>query len=185
MLKALSVFCGSSLGVSPAYSEAADDLADLMCEMGVTLVYGGANIGLMGHIANRMLKNSGKVIGVITTDLESREISHQELTELHVVSSMHERKSLLYKLAHGFIMLPGGPGSFEEFFEIFTWRKLGYHSKPCGILNTNGYYDHLLKFLDHVSDQGFLKKADRQLIIEHHSVQDLMQRMRSHYNDAH
>lgn len=160
----LAVFCGANTGHSAIYAEQATELADALCAQGITLVYGGAKIGLMGIIANRMLKQGGQVIGVIPQSLVDVEIAHDGLTALHVVESMQERKQRLFDLADGFIMLPGGFGSMDEFFEILTLRQLGHHQKPCGILNTAGYYDALLRFLDHASAQGFLKRIYRQAI---------------------
>lgn len=161
----LGVFCGSSIGNSALYGESAEKLADVMSSAGITLVYGGAKVGLMGSIANRMLESGSNVIGVIPKFLVDVEIAHKGLTELRIVNSMHERKSLISELVDGFIMLPGGPGSLDEFFEMLTLGQLGHHPKPCGILNTNGYFDYLLKFLDHAVSQGFLKQVYRNMIL--------------------
>jgi uncharacterized protein (TIGR00730 family) len=173
-IKKLGIFCGANMGNSSLYSEAAENLADLMSAMGIDLVYGGAKVGLMGAIANRMVQNGAAVIGVIPKSLFDVEIAHEGLTKLHVVNSMHERKALISELSDGFIMLPGGPGSLDEFFEMFTWGQLGYHTKPCGILNIAGYYDHLLKFLDNAVSQGFLKQVHRNMIIVDQSPAQLI-----------
>lgn len=173
-IKMLGIFCGANSGHSILYKEAAENLADTMSNLDINLVYGGARVGLMGVIANRMLKNGSKVIGVIPKSLFNIEIAHNELTELHVVNSMHERKALISELSDGFIMLPGGAGSLDEFFEIFTWAQLGFHSKPCGILNIAGYYDALLNFLDHTVSQGFIKEAHRNMILVDQSASVLL-----------
>jgi uncharacterized protein (TIGR00730 family) len=175
-IKNLAVFCGSSVGNSTLYGEAAEKLADVMSNLGITLVYGGAKVGLMGLIANRMLSHGAKVIGVMPKSLVDVEIAHKGLTELHIVNSMHARKALIAELVDGFIMLPGGSGSVEEFFEMYTCAQLGYHSKPCGILNVSGYYDYLLKFLDHAVSQEFLKQTYRDMIIVDQSPQTLINR---------
>jgi uncharacterized protein (TIGR00730 family) len=165
MINTLCVFCGAHTGNVDTYRHDAERLADALTQAGINLVYGGAKVGLMGIIANRMLSNGSNVIGVIPQSLVDVEIAHEKLTELHIVNSMHERKALLSKLSDGFIMLPGGPGSLEEFFEVITAAKLGYHTKPCGILNSDGYYNQLLNFLDHTVQQGFLRPAHRNLIV--------------------
>lgn len=161
----IAVFCGSSPGNVSAYSEDAKRLANALSNAGITLIYGGAQLGLMGVIADQMLENNSRVIGVIPKSLTHAEIVHKKLTELHIANSMHERKALMESLADGFIMLPGGTGTLEEFFEMHTWAQIGYHNKPCAILNTNGYYDHLLTFLDHAVSQGFLKPSYRDMVI--------------------
>jgi uncharacterized protein (TIGR00730 family) len=143
-VKQLAVFCGSSNGASEAYKEGAIQLGKELAKRNITLVYGGASVGIMGAVANTVLNEGGKVIGVIPRLLEEREISHQHLTELHTVDTMHERKSKMAELADGFIALPGGPGTLEEFFEIFTWAQIGLHQKPCGLLNINQYYNPLI-----------------------------------------
>lgn len=171
----IAVFCGSGTGNTQKYTQAAEEFANVMSSAGITVIYGGAKVGLMGIIANRMLENGGKVIGVMPKSLVDVEIAHDALTELHVVNSMHERKALIADLADSFIMLPGGSGSLDEFFEMFTWAQLGYHAKPCGILNVDGYYNYLLKFLDHVVSEGFLKNEYRNMIIVNESPQTMLQ----------
>ena len=165
MIKKLAVYCGSSAGVSDLYREGAELLADVLSAAGIAVVYGGAKVGLMRMLADRMLANNGQVIGVIPQALVDVEVAHDGLSELHIVKDMHARKALMAELADGFIMLPGGTGSLDEFFEVTTWAKLGYHAKPCGILNTNGYYDSLLQFLDHAVGQGFMKQPHRNMMM--------------------
>ncbi|MFT7612204.1 MAG: hypothetical protein ACI9J3_001158 [Parvicellaceae bacterium] len=155
----IAVYCGSSAGVNPTYIEAAKKLGDIMVNLGADLVYGGAQIGLMGVIANQVLTKGGKVYGVIPDFLDEKEITHLGLTELYVTKDMPERKLKMFDLATGFIALPGGIGTFEELFEIFTWRQLNLHQKPIGILNTNGYYDHLIAQLNNSVQEGFLKQS--------------------------
>jgi len=172
----LAVFCGANSGSSTFYSAAAEQLADLLSNEGIALVYGGAKVGLMGSIANRMLKNGAEVIGVMPKSLVDVEIAHENLTKLHVVNTMHERKALISELSDGFIMLPGGFGSLDEFFEMLTWAQLGYHQKPCGILNTEGYYDCLLKFTENAVAEGFVKEAHRKMILVESSAEKLLTR---------
>lgn len=161
----LAIFCGSNLGTDSQYIKASEELADVMSRLDIGLVYGGAKVGLMGIIANRMLQNGSEVIGVMPRSLVEIEVAHPSLTKLHTVNSMSERKELMAELSDGFIMLPGGAGTLDEFFEMFTTAQLGYHAKPCAILNTNGYYDSLLEFLDNAVSQGFVKKIHRDMII--------------------
>jgi hypothetical protein len=151
------VFCGSSHGSRPAYSEAALRLGRALVRSGFGLVYGGGRVGLMGIVADAVLEAGGRVIGVIPDPLVSKEVAHDGLTELIVVPGMHERKALMARRASGFITLPGGIGTYEEFFEIATWRALGLHRKPIGILNVDGYFDPLLALLEHAVTEGFLR----------------------------
>ncbi len=176
-IKNIGVFCGSSLGNEPLYCEATKELAKYLVDARITLVYGGANVGLMGLLADHILKNNGEVIGVIPKSLVDKEVAHPDLTKLHIVNSMHERKAMMEKLSDGFIMLPGGAGSLDEFFEMVTWAQLGFHSKPCGILNIGNYYDSLLTFLDHVVEKGFMKLTHRNMIIVENSPQILFQKL--------
>ncbi|OGT50619.1 MAG: Rossman fold protein, TIGR00730 family [Gammaproteobacteria bacterium RIFCSPHIGHO2_12_FULL_41_15] len=180
MLKSIAVFCGSSPGISETFGESTEKLAETMAQAGISLVYGGANVGLMGILADKMLTSGSRVIGVIPKSLVDVEIAHTGLTDLQIVNSMHERKARIAALADGFIMLPGGPGSLDEFFEMLTWAQLGYHSKPCGILNVDHYYDDLLKFLDHAVTQGFFKLVHRNMIIVEASPQRLIERLKQY-----
>lgn len=173
-MNTLAVFCGAKLGHSAVYAEQANALADVMADKHITLIYGGARVGLMGTLANRLLHRGGKVIGVIPQSLVDVDIAHTGLTRLHVVDSMHERKRLMASLADGFLMLPGGAGSLDEFFEMMVLAQLGHHKKPCGLLNTAGYYDALLQFLDHAVAEGFLNSSGRHAILTHHSPLDLL-----------
>ena len=159
------VFCGSSAGANPEYRRQAVELGSALTAKGWGLVYGGADIGLMGALADAALAERGQVIGVIPQALVDREIAHDQLTELHVVSSMHERKARMATLADAFIALPGGYGTLDEFLEILTWAQLGIHQKPCVLINTAGYYDGLLAFLDHAVREDFLRIHNRQLVL--------------------
>lgn len=162
-MKSICVFCGSSYGALEEYSDTAKATGKAIAEQGMRLVYGGARVGLMGTVADAALAAGGEVIGVLPHSLKEKEIEHQGLTELHLVSSMHERKAMMADLSDGFIALPGGVGTLEEIFEVWTWGQLGYHEKPCGFLNTSGYYDHLIAFLDHQVQEGFTKKVMRDM----------------------
>lgn len=161
----ICVFCGSSSGNNPAYSHAAEQLGRSLAERHIELVYGGARVGLMGLLADIVLQNGGRAIGVIPRALVEKEIAHTGLTDLHVVESMHERKSKMADLADGFIALPGGFGTLEEFSEVLTWSQLGLHRKRCGVLNVRGYYDGLLALFDHAVAEGFLKPSNRNLVL--------------------
>ena len=165
-MKRICVFCGSNRGVRNEYIEAAQELGEILVKRNLGLVYGGGNVGLMGIIADAVLAEGGEVIGVIPQSLADREVAHQNLTKMHIVNSMHERKALMADLSDGFIALPGGMGTFDEFCEILTWAQLGIHQKPCGILNVENYFTPLLKMFDHATDEGFLRDAHRDLVIE-------------------
>ncbi len=163
-LKRICVYCGSNSGNDNYYEEQARILGDLLTEREITLVYGGARIGIMGAIADEILKQGGEVIGIIPRHLVHHEVAHNGLMDLRIVGSMHERKALMEKLSDGFIALPGGLGTLEELFEMLTWAQLGLHNKPCGILNISGYFDSLIRFLDIAVNEGFLKPANRSLL---------------------
>jgi uncharacterized protein (TIGR00730 family) len=156
-MKSLCVFCGSSAGRDEAYVETARQLGRLLAERGITLVYGGGAIGLMGACAEACLAAGGKVVGIIPEHLMRMEVGSLDLTELHVVKTMHERKAMMAELSDGFIVLPGGVGTMEEFFEVWTWGQLGIHRKPFGVLNVKGYYDALFSFIATMVEEGFLK----------------------------
>lgn len=164
-VKSVCVFCGSSVGRDETYKEAAEDLGRVLAGRGIRLVYGGASVGLMGALADAALSAGGEVVGVIPTSLAEKELSHTGLTALHEVASMHDRKALMAELSDAFIALPGGIGTLEELFETWTWAQLGYHKKPCGVLNTNRYYDALLGFIDQMVDEAFLKDINRQMLV--------------------
>ena len=159
-------FCGSSSGRNPAYAAAAVALGKCLAEHGINLVYGGASVGLMGVLADSVLASGGQVVGVIPKALADKEVAHRQLTELHVVDSMHERKALMADLADGFIALPGGFGTVEELCEIITWGQLGLHRKPIGLLNVDGYYESLLAFFDRAVSDRFVHSAHRGLVID-------------------
>ena len=161
----ICVFTGSRHGASPEYTAAAQQLGRELVERGYGLVYGGGNVGLMNVVANTVLELNGTVVGVIPNALVSKEVAHRGLTELRVVGSMHERKALMAELSDGFIAMPGGIGTMEEFFEVLSWAQLGLHQKPCGLLNVSGYYDLLVGFLDQAVDKDFLKPKHRALMI--------------------
>ena len=172
----LCVFCGSAHGRNPAFTTAAQELGRELARRGIGLVYGGATVGLMGVLADAALGAGGEVIGVIPESLMAREIGHTGLTKLHVVGSMHERKALMAELANGFVALPGGFGTFEEFFEVVTWAQLGLHAKPCSLLNIAGFFDPLLRLLDAAVAEGFIKPTARQSVLVESSVADLLDR---------
>ena len=172
----ICVFTGSRPGASSAYADAAEQLARDLVERGFGLVYGGGNVGLMNIIADAVLELSGHVTGVIPNALMSKEVAHRGLSELRVVNSMHERKALMAELSDGFIALPGGIGTMEEFFEVLSWAQLGIHNKPCGLLNVSGYYDPLIEFLDHAVSQDFVKAKHRALLIVEHEPITLLDR---------
>ncbi len=164
-MTALCVFCGSSGGASPAYAEAATALGTELAARGTTLVFGGGKVGIMGVLADACLAAGGEVVGVIPRHLWDREVGHTGVTRMHVVASMHERKALMAELADGFVALPGGIGTMEEFFEVWTWGQLGLHAKPLGLLNTAGYFDPLLVFLDHMVTERFLRPEQRAAVL--------------------
>ena len=163
--KRLCVFCGSSHGANPVYAEAAKNLGAEFARRGITLVYGGGNVGLMGVIADAVLAAGGEVIGVIPEALMAKELGHSGIQDLRVVKTMHERKAMMAELSDGFIAMPGGIGTFEEFFEIVTWAQLGFHAKPCALLNVNGFYDPLLRLIDHAIAEHFVKPKQRDLVL--------------------
>lgn len=165
MIKSLCVYCGSSPGRIHAYTEAAHVLAESLVKRNIRLVYGGAGIGIMGKVADRVLELGGEAVGVIPKALAHKEVAHANLTALHVTQSMHERKMLMAELSDAFVALPGGIGTLEELFEIWTWAQLGFHGKPCGLLNVAGYYDALVSFLDHVLAEQFVKKHHHAMLI--------------------
>jgi hypothetical protein len=164
------VFCGASPGDNPAYVQTAVETGRKLTERGIGVVYGGGRVGLMGALADSALAAGGEVIGIIPEALAAREIAHRGLTELHVVGSMHERKALMAAESDAFLTLPGGFGTLEELFEAVTWRQLGFHDKPCGIVNVAGYFDGLLRFCDDAVDHGFVRPLDRAGLFERASV---------------
>ncbi len=175
--KRVCVFCGSSPGARPEYADSAARVGRLLAENGIALVYGGASIGLMGVLADSALAAGGAVIGVIPESLVKEEIAHQGLTELMVVASMHERKATMADLSDGFLALPGGLGTLEELFEIWTWGHLGHHQKPCGLLNIADYYTSLLKFVDDMVVEKFVRETQRGMLIVDRDPEVLLRSM--------
>jgi len=176
-MKSIAVFCGSNFGNNPAYLSATKALASILVANNINLVYGGGAVGLMGAIADEMLSLGGEVTGVIPEKLANAEIAHKSLTTLHVVKSMHERKALMAELSDGFIALPGGIGTLEEIIEVFTWTQLGFHAKPCGLLNTAGFYSKLFGFLDHVAAEGFLRPQHLESFLINEDPDALLQQL--------
>jgi uncharacterized protein (TIGR00730 family) len=174
--KRICVFTGSRHGSNPEYAEAARQLGRELVRRNYGLVYGGGNVGLMSVIADTVLALGGHVTGVIPDSLVSKEVAHRGLSDLRIVQSMHERKAMMAELSDGFIAMPGGIGTMEEFFEVLSWALLGIHRKPCGLLNTGGYYDRLIDFLDHAVEHDFLKPIHRSLLILANEPPDLLSR---------
>jgi len=164
-MKSICVFCGANFNGDGALKQAIEQLAEVMVGRDISLVYGGGKVGVMGLIADAVLSRGGKAIGIIPQFLMDKEVGHTGLTELHIVENMHQRKKMMSELSDGIITLPGGIGTLEEFFEVLTWLQLGLHSSPVGLLNVNGFYDLLLKQLDFMVEQRFLKPVNRDLII--------------------
>ena len=174
------VFCGSNHGSRPVYREAAEELGVLLARRGHGIVYGGGRVGLMGRLADAALAAGGEVIGVIPEALATRELAHAGLTQMHVVGSMHARKTLMAELAEGFIALPGGFGTFEELFEIVTWAQLGIHGKPIGVLNVAGYYDALVELVEHSVREAFVREENKDLFVVADRCEALLERMARH-----
>jgi uncharacterized protein (TIGR00730 family) len=164
-MKSICVFCGANFNGDPLLKQAVEELAEVMINRNITLVFGGGKVGVMGILADAVLNNGGKAIGVIPQFLMDKEVGHPGLSELHIVENMHQRKQMMNDLCDGIIMLPGGFGTLEEFFEVLTWLQLGLHNHPVGILNVNGFYDLLLQQMDVMVEQRFLKPANRQLVL--------------------
>ncbi|OUR93525.1 Rossman fold protein, TIGR00730 family [Halobacteriovorax marinus] len=172
-MKKICVFCGSSAGKSKAYIEMANDVADLLVEQDHGLVYGGASIGVMGAMADKVLKKNGEVWGVMPQSLVDWEVAHEGLTKFEVVDSMHARKEVMYNWSDAFVALPGGFGTLDELCEILTWAQLKYHEKPCFLLNFNGFFDHLIKHFQHINKEGFLSDEHLELITIVDSIEEL------------
>ena len=184
-MQRLCVFCGSNAGHAPAYRAAAEDVGRRLAARGIELVYGGGNIGLMGAVADACLAAGGTVIGVIPEALMGKEVAgrtvdHRALTRMEIVDSMHTRKARMAELADGFIALPGGFGTFEEFCEILTWGQLGFHVKPMGLLNVNGFYDPLLRLFDHAVGEGFLRPQNRAMALADSDIDGLLAQMENY-----
>lgn len=179
-ISSIAVFCGSSRGFGPEYAVAARALGNLLVAQNIRLIYGGGNVGLMGIIADAVMTGGGVAIGVIPDALDKKEVSHRGLSELHVVDSMHARKAMMAELADGFIAMPGGMGTFEEIFEVLTWAQLGFHQKPCALLNVANYFDALLQFTQHAVTEGFLRDEHRELILVDADSTRLLEKMRTY-----
>ena len=179
-MKRLAVYCGSATPADPTYIEGARALGLAFAERGIGLVYGGGRTGLMGAIADGALEGGGEVIGVIPQALVDAEVAHRGLTELHVVSGMHQRKQMFTDLSDGFVTIPGGTGTMDELWEALSWAQLGYHADPVGLLNTAGYYDHLIAFWEKMGEVGFLRPQHRDLLIVADTLEVLLDRMASH-----
>ena len=177
-MKRICVFCGASTGNNPIYQEAAVAMGKALAENGIDLVYGGGNKGLMGLIADATIDNGGRAFGVIPKALVDKEEAHERLSEQFVVNTMHERKMMMATLSDGFIAMPGGYGTLEEFIEIITWAKLGFHQKPCALLNINTFYDGLLNYFDHLMSEGFVKEQMRGLVLTATTPERVLQEMR-------
>ena len=180
VINSICVYCGSSPGRRETYSGAARAFAAALVGRRIRLVYGGGNVGIMGVLADEVLRLGGDVVGIIPELLVRKEIAHTGLTELRVTRSMHERKTLMAELSDGFVALPGGIGTFEELFEVWTWAQLGFHNKPCGLLNVAGYYDLLTSFLDHATAELFVKPSQRAMLMVESEPEALLERFSSH-----
>lgn len=176
-MKSICVFCGSSPGSDPAFTEAAANLGLVLAESGIRLVYGGAGVGLMGILADKVLENKGEVYGVIPSLFSKKEIAHKSLTELIFVDSMHERKLKMAALSDGFIAMPGAYGTLDELFEMLTWSQLDLHQKPIGLLNIKGYFDPLLQLFDRMTSENFLKPEHRQMVLDSIDPVELLKMM--------
>ncbi|WP_417940333.1 TIGR00730 family Rossman fold protein [Flavobacterium sp. RS13.1] len=179
-MKRITVFCGSSFGTDEIYTEQAVLLGETLAKQNIELVYGGANVGLMGAVADGVLNNGGKAIGVLPNFLRSKEIAHLGLTELILVESMHERKTKMNDLCDGVIALPGGFGTLEELFEMLTWAQLGLHKKPIAILNINGFYDSLLQLTENMVSKGLLKDINQQMLLVSDNIDELLDKMKNY-----
>ncbi len=173
----ICIFSGSNPGRLPQYFSEARQFGRLLAEAHIGMVYGGASVGLMGAVADGCLEGGGEVIGVIPQSLVDKELAHKGLTEQHVTTSMHERKALMAELADGFVALPGGVGTLEELFEVWTWGQLGFHAKGCGLLNIAGFYDPLIGFLDHVAGEQFMKQPHRDMLIVESDPATMIERL--------
>jgi len=179
-MNSISVFCASSSGFDESWMREARHVGEYLATKNITLVYGGGRVGLMGAVADGALAKQGKVIGVIPNFLNSKEIAHSGVTELICVETMHERKTIMDEMSEGIIALPGGFGTMEELFEMITWAQLGLHQKPVGILNTNGLYDHLIAFIDHLVQVGLLKKENQEMLLVDNTIEALILKMESY-----
>jgi uncharacterized protein (TIGR00730 family) len=180
----ICVFCGASPGARPAYRDVSAELARVLVANGIGVVYGGGGVGLMGALADAVLAEGGEVTGIIPRALMDREIAHRDVADMRVVGSMHERKALMAELADAFVALPGGLGTLEELFEVYTWAQLGLHRKPCALLNVDGYYDGVVRFLSHAVAERFLREEHREMLIVEREPEALIERLRRFEPDA-
>jgi uncharacterized protein (TIGR00730 family) len=179
-IHSICVFCGSSSGANGAYANAAGAFGKLLALDNITLIFGGGKVGLMGQLADSVLTNGGRAIGVIPEALMRKEVAHDGLTQMHVVPNMHERKAMMYKLSDAFVAMPGGTGTLDELFEVFTWLQLGYLHKPIGLLNVEGYFNHLTAFLDHSVTERFVKAEQLQDLLVDDDETSLLSRLKQH-----
>lgn len=179
----ICIFCGAADGLNPKHLAASKDLMHIFFEKNIELVYGGAAIGIMGDLANNLMKLGGKAYGVIPQLLLNMEVAHGGLTKIHVVKDMHERKKMMYDLSDGFLIFPGGLGTMDELFEILTWKQLGYHKKPIVIYNSDGYYNPLIAFIDHAVKEGFVKESHRELFYVTESLDEVVSFFEKNKND--
>ncbi|MFU8926645.1 TIGR00730 family Rossman fold protein [Acinetobacter puyangensis] len=173
-MQSICIFCGSSAGNDPIYIQVAQSVGEVLAKKGLTLVYGGGKVGLMGAVADSVLAHGGKVLGVMPKHLVDREIAHTGIDELYVVNNMHERKQKMAELSDGFVALAGGAGTLEEIFEQWTWAQLGIHQKPCAFLNTNGYYDPLLQMIQHMVDKQFTKTRYAEMLTQSDDIENIL-----------
>ncbi len=183
-MRRICVFCGASPGARPEYAQATTELARLLTSEGIGVVYGGGGVGLMGVLADAVLAEGGEIIGVIPRALLDREIAHRDVADMRVVTSMHERKALMAELADAFIALPGGLGTMEELFEVYTWAQLGLHQKPCALLNVEGYYEGVADFLSHAVEERFLREEHREMLMVESQPGPLIERLRGFEPDS-
>ncbi|WP_026075882.1 TIGR00730 family Rossman fold protein [Noviherbaspirillum massiliense] len=184
-MKSICIYCGSSVGALPVYAEAARAMARELVDNNIALVYGGGNVGLMGIVADEVLRLGGEATGVIPQALMEKEVGHRGLTRLHIVKDMHERKAMMAELSDGFVAMPGGIGTLEELFEVMTWSQLGFHAKPIGLLNVQGFYDGLVAFLDHVVSQRFLRTEHASLLMHDSDPAALLSAFRNYRPQHH
>ena len=183
-MKSVCVYCGSSMGNDPAYAEATKALATTLAQRGLRVVYGGGGVGMMGALADAVLAEGGEITGVIPRALVDREIAHRDVTDMRVVGSMHERKALMAELSDAFVALPGGIGTLEELFEVYTWAQLGLHRKPCAILNVAGYFDGIAAFLSHAVEERFLRVEHLEVLMVETEAESLVERLRTFEPDS-
>lgn len=180
-MKRVAIFCGSKMGNSPEYEDASIKLATRLVKDGIEIVYGGGAVGLMGAVADTVLKLGGTITGVIPEKLYEMEVAHTGISMLYRVKDMHERKALMADLSDGFIALPGGVGTLEEMTEVMTWAQIGYHSKPCGFLNTNKYYSQFIAFFEHMDEEGFLYQSLDEMAVVEHDIDLLLENMQGRF----